>query len=455
MTVDVVVVGGGNAGLVAAISAREAGASVMLLEAAPLWRRGGNTRHTRDIRYAHPTGEPYTTGEAYPVEELLDDLVRVGKSKSEMARLVVEQSCSVAEWMTVHGVRWQQPLTGTLHLGRTNRFFLGGGKALVNTYHETAGQLGVQVTYEAKVVDIDLRDERAAAVVLKDGRRIEAHAVVLTCGGFEANVEWLKQYWGDAADNYVIRGTPDNDGQVLRALLDKGAATAGDPKGFHAVAVDARAPKFDGGIATRLDSVPFGIVVNKHGRRFYDEGEDFWPKRYASWGRLIAEQPEQIAYSIVDARMLPYFLTSLYRPFEGSSIEELAAAMGLDPAIVSCTVREYNAAVVPGGRFNAAILDDCTTLGLRPAKSHWAVPIEQPPFYGYALRPGVTFTYMGLAVDACARVQLARGGALENVYAAGEIMSGNVLSSGYLGGFGLTIGTVFGRIAGSQAAAHA
>jgi tricarballylate dehydrogenase len=458
---DVIVVGGGNAGLVAAISAREGTEAVLLLERAPVWRRGGNSRHTRDIRYAHAPGEPYTTGEAYPVEELLDDLLRVGGGQNRLlAQLVVDQSCSVAEWMTAHGVRWQAPLTGTLHLGRTNRFFLGGGKALVNTYYQTAEALGVQVEYEASVEDVvfgDSGDVEGVVVERGGGERetIQAKAVVLTSGGFEANLEWLKRIWGDAVDNYIIRGTPYNDGRVLAALLDKGAATAGDPKGFHAVALDARAPKFDGGIATRLDSVPFGIAINKFGKRFYDEGQDFWPKRYAIWGRLIAEQADQMAFSIVDARMLDRFLTSLYRPIEANSVRELAIQLGLDAAAVSETVTTFNRSVKAGGTFDPAALDNCTTVGLDPPKSHWAVPIEVPPFYGYALRPGITFTYLGLAVDACARVQMADGKVVKNLFAAGEIMSGNILTSGYLGGFGLTIGTVFGRIAGTEAARHA
>ena len=457
---DVVVVGGGNAGLVAAISARHQAQSVLLLERAPTWRRGGNSRHTRDIRYAHRAGEAFTTGEAYPQEELLDDLMRVGGGQDlELAQLVVEQSCSVAEWMSAHGVRWQQPLTGTLHLGRTNRFFLGGGKALINSYYQTAEAMGVQVEYEACVEDVlvDGGSHVSGVMVERDGARheVRAGAVVLTSGGFEANLEWLRRYWGDAVDNYVIRGTPYNDGRVLATVLDKGAATAGDPKGFHAVALDARAPKFDGGIATRLDSIPFGIAVNKFGRRFYDEGQDVWPKRYAIWGRLIAEQPDQIAYSIVDSRMLDCFLTSLYRPFEARSVGELGSAMGLDAESVCATVREFNSAVRPGGRFDPRGLDDCATEGLDPPKSHWAVPIVAPPFYGYPLRPGITFTYLGLAVDACSRVRMADGRVMDNLFAAGEIMSGNVLSSGYLGGFGLTIGTVFGRIAGRGAAAYA
>jgi tricarballylate dehydrogenase len=356
-------------------------------------------------------------------------------------------------------VRWQQPLTGTLHLGRTNRFFLGGGKALMNTYYQTAEAMGVRVEYEASVEDVALdRTDRVTGVIVDRGdqRResVAAKAVVLTSGGFEANLDWLRRYWGAAVDNYVIRGTPYNDGRVLAAMLDKGAATAGDPKGFHAVALDARSPKFDGGIATRLDSVPFGIAVNRFGRRFYDEGEDFWPKRYAIWGRLIAEQPDQTAYSIIDSRMLDRFLTSLYRPFEGATIDELATQLGLDRQAVSQTVAEFNAAIRPGGTFDPGALDDCATQGLQPAKSHWAVPIEVPPFYGYPLRPGITFTYLGLAVDESARVQMAGGDTMQNLFAAGEIMSGNILSSGYLGGLGLTIGTVFGRIAGTAAAKH-
>jgi tricarballylate dehydrogenase len=457
--VDVVVVGGGNAGLVAAMSARHIADSVLLLERAPTWRRGGNSRHTRDIRYAHPPGEPYTTGEAYPTEELMDDLLRVGGGhNSRMAQLVVEGSCGVAEFMTAHGVRWQDPLTGTLHLSRTNRFFLGGGKALINTYYQTAEAMGIQVEYEASVEDILMEGSRVSGVVVERAgahETVGARAVVVTSGGFEANLDWLRRYWGSAVDNYVIRGTPYNDGRVLANLLDKGAATAGDPKGFHAVALDARSPKFDGGIATRLDSVPFGIAVNKFGKRFYDEGEEFWPKRYAIWGRWIAEQPDQIAYSFVDSRTIDCFLTSLYRPYEGNSIGVVAENMGLDPVVATETVREFNASIVPGGTFNPAILDDCHTEGLTPSKSHWAVPLEEPPFYGYPLRPGITFTYLGLAVDECCRVLMDTGSVVENLFAAGEIMSGNVLRSGYLAGFGLTIGTVFGQIAGTQAGRYA
>jgi tricarballylate dehydrogenase len=224
-----------------------------------------------------------------------------------------------------------------------------------------------------------------------------AKALVVAAGGFEANIPWLKEYWGEAADNFIIRGTPHNQGRMLKELLRHGAKPVGDPRGCHAVALDARAPKFDGGIVTRLDSVPFGIVVNKKVKRFYDEGEDFWPKRYAIWGKLIAEQPDQIAYSVVDAKGLPHFMPSVFPPLEAASIRELAAALEIDPGALEAVVDEYNHSA-RAGRFDPGSLDECRTEGLVPPKSHWARPIDTPPYYGYPLRPGITFTYLGVTV---------------------------------------------------------
>jgi tricarballylate dehydrogenase len=461
---DVVVVGGGNAALVAAIAARRDGANVLLLERATTWMRGGNSRHTRNTRCAH--GDEIATrahmSGAYSEQELLEDLLQVGGGPSanpDFTRVAVRESSSVIPWMSEQGVRWQRPLTGTLNLSRTNAFFLGGGKALVNTYYRAAEQMRIGIQYDAGVAELLLDGDRVDGVVVEDEnsgerRTVRARAVVIACGGFEANLSWLREYWGEAANNYIIRGTPYNDGRVLRALLDAGAVPISDPRGFHAVAVDARAPKFDGGIATRLDSIPFGIVVDIHGKRFADEGANVWPKRYASWGTLIALQQDQIAYSLFDSRMLGQFMTSLYRPFTAPSIGELGAQLGLPPEAVIDTVDCFNRSITPGGTFDPNLLDDCSTTGLDPPKSHWAVPISEPPFYGYALRPGITFTYRGVAVDECARVQFASG-PMRNLFAAGEIMSGNILRQGYLAGFGLTIGTVSGRLAGRTAARYA
>jgi tricarballylate dehydrogenase len=454
--IDVLVVGGGNAGLCAAISARRAGAQVLLLESASKDFRAGNSRHTRDIRYMHKSATNYVTG-AYDKEEFWEDLRQVtgGETNERLSRLTIQASEDLEQWTTLNGVRWQKPLRGTLHLARSNLFMLGGGKAMMNAYYHTASKLGVEIAYESAVHELTVHDgEFISAACNGGGREVRAKTIVVASGGFEANIPWLKEIWGDAADNFIIRGTRENQGRMLKELLKHGAQPVGDPRGCHAVALDGRAPKFDGGIVTRLDSVPFGIVVNKEVKRFYDEGEDFWPKRYAIWGGLIARQPDQIAYSIVDANGLPHFMPSVFPPVEADSIPKLAAALDLDPTRLVAAVNEFNRAVRPG-IFDPGSLDECRTEALDPPKSHWARPIDTPPYYGYPLRPGITFTYLGVTVDEQARVIMQDGRPGKNIFAAGEVMAGNILRRGYLAGFGLTIGSVFGRIAGREAAYYA
>ncbi len=352
-------------------------------------------------------------------------------------------------------MRFQPSLSGTLSLSRTNAFFLGGGKALVNAYYNTAADLGVTVAYDAQVTHVTVEDGRFTgldATIAGMPMRIEGRAAVLASGGFQADLDWLARAWGPAARNFLIRGTPYNRGVVLKDMLDQGADSVGDPTQCHAVAIDGRAPKFDGGIVTRLDCVPFSIVVNRDGERFYDEGEDVWPKRYAIWGRLVAAQPDQVAYAIIDARSLELFMPSVYPPETSGTIEGLAEVMGLPPDRLRATVDAFNAAC-RDGPFTPSELDGLATEGLEPPKTNWARPIVEPPFYGYSLRPGVTFTYLGLRVDATARASGPQG-RYDNIWAAGEIMAGSILGQGYLAGFGMTIGTVFGRIAGREAAAH-
>ena len=455
---DVVVLGGGNAGLCAALAARQKGASVLVVEGAPKEFRGGNSRHTRNLRTMHEAPTELLV-DAYSEDEFVTDLMRVtgGKTDEALARRVVRNSAACPAWIRSFGGRLQPPLKGTLHLDRTNVFFLGGGKALMNRYYAAAGRMGISVRYVADVTSLDVVDGGIRAVSIRQGERVSqigGKMFVLAAGGFESNLEWLKQIWGEAADNFIIRGTPYNTGTVLKLMLDAGAQPAGDPTQFHAVAIDARAPKFDGGIVTRLDCVSLGIVVNRDGARFYDEGEDFWPKRYAIWGRLVAQQPGQIAYSIVDAKSAGLFMPSVFPPKSADTIAGLARQLDLSPETLERTVAEFNRAV-KRGTFSHAMLDDCRTSGLTPDKSHWARPIDTPPFWGYPLRPGITFTYLGLKVDDRARVVMQNGVAATNIYAAGEIMAGNILGQGYVAGVGMTIGTVFGRIAGAEAGARA
>ena len=455
---DVLVIGGGNAALCAAISARRDGASVLVLEGAPKFYRGGNTRHTRNMRCAHDAATDILTG-PYTEEEFWEDLLRVtgGATDEALARHMIRESKDILGWIVEQGVRWQPSLGGTLSLGRTNSFFLGGGRAMLNALYLTAEQLGVDVLYDAEVVGLDIADGMFLSATVKrgDGRAIvAASALVAAAGGFEANIEWLRQYWGEAADNFLIRGTRFNNGTLLRFMLDAGADRIGDPTQAHMVAIDARAPKFDGGIITRHDSVVFGIVVNKNAQRFYDEGEDIWPKRYAIWGRLVAAQPDQIAYIIFDASSRNSFMPTLFPPIEASDMAALAEKLGLDPAALDKTVGEFNAAVRPG-TFDHTVLDDCRTEGLTPPKSHWARRLETPPFYAYPVRPGITFTYLGTRVNKAARMVMRDGRPAANMFAAGEIMAGNVLGRGYAAGMGMTIGSVFGRIAGREAAKNA
>lgn len=303
---DVLVIGGGNAALCAALSAREQGASVLLLESAPRQWRGGNSIHTRNLRCMHcePTD---VLSDAYLEDEFFDDVWRVtgGITNEALAKHVIRASETCTDWMKSYGVRFQPSLGGTLHLGRTNAFFLGGGKALVNTYYQAAERLGVTILYEAEAEQLVFDGNRFDhALVTYNGspRKVSAKSVVIASGGFESNQAWLEEAWGEVSRNFLIRGTRFNQGKMLRSLIDNHAMVVGDPMQGHAVAIDARAPKYDGGIVTRVDCVSLGIVVNRDGLRFYDEGEDFWPKRYAIWGRLIAKQPGQVAIRLPTPR---------------------------------------------------------------------------------------------------------------------------------------------------------
>ncbi|MCW8176044.1 FAD-dependent tricarballylate dehydrogenase TcuA [Verminephrobacter aporrectodeae subsp. tuberculatae] len=454
---DVLVIGGGNAALCAALIAREAGAGVLLLEAAPKEWRGGNSAHTRNLRCMHDAPQDVLVG-AYPEQEYWQDLLKVteGQTNEHLARLIIRASSTCRDWMRRHGVHFQPALSGTLQVARTNAFFMGGGKALVNAYYRSAQRLGVALRYGSPVDRLEIGQGRFVAAHA-NGERIRAKACVLAAGGFESNRQWLRQAWGQnergewPTDNFLIRGTEYNQGVLLRHLLEEhGADRIGDATQAHMVAIDARAPLYGGGICTRIDCVSLGVVVNRNAQRFYDEGEDFWPKRYAIWGRLVAQQPGQMGYSIIDAKALGRFMPPVFPGVLAHTLEELAQKLGLDTAALMRTLNDYNAACRVG-HFDHTALDDCHTEGLRPAKTHWARPIDTAPFCAYALKPGVTFTYLGLRTDETAAVRFSDAPS-QNLFVAGEMMAGNVLGKGYAAGVGMSIGTALGRIAGSNAA---
>ena len=325
----------------------------------------------------------------------------------------------------------------------------------MNAYYRTAQKMGVKIYYETEVTDVTLDKGRVQSIIYRQQDKeyqLNPKAVVVASGGYESNRDWLAEYWGDAAYNFAIRGTRFNQGAVLKSLLAQEIDSIGDGKQCHAVAVDGNAPLYDGGIATRLDCVPFSVVVNKDGRRFYDEGEDIWPKRYAIWGRLVAMQQDQIAYTIIDRKSRDLFMSPLFAPEQADTLEALAEKLNLPKRNFMQEITDFNHACPDDATpFHPTQPDGLKTAGLNINKTNWARKIDTPPFYGFCLKTGITFTYMGLKTDENAQCSK-DGKKIDNLWASGEIMAGSILGKGYLAGIGMSIGTVFGRIAGREAA---
>jgi tricarballylate dehydrogenase len=453
---DVLVVGGGSAALCAAIAARRGGASVRLVEHAPATLRGGNTRHARNFRLMHEQPAWYVP-DVYTEDAFFKDLIRVtgGGTDEPLARLLIRGSATIAAWLGDNGVRLQDPASGVMPYSRRTAFFLGGGKAMINALYTTAVKLGVTVSYDSEVVALAFEDDQnCEADIAHDGRieHVVAKTAVVCSGGQQANLDWLREGFGPAADGFMIRGTPYASGSVLRLLLDAGVRPVGDPSRAHMVAVDARGPQFDGGIVTRITAIPHGIVVDRNGQRFHDEGEDARKTHFARWGARIADCPGQIAYLIMDAKGLSRTLPTALPPIQSDTVASLASALELDPAVLEATVRDFNSATTTA---DEVPLIERRTRGLTPPKSHAAVALAEPPFSAYPMRPGVTFTHFGVAVDRHLRVVRKDGRPASNVFAAGMIMAANVLGTGYLAGLGVAICAVFGRLAGEQAARQA
>ena len=355
---------------------------------------------------------PTSSIDAYSEEEFVADLMRVtgGRTDEALARRVVRDSAGCPAWIRRSACASSRRCEERCISDRTNVFFLGGGKALMNSYYAAAERRGIRVLYDAQVVGLDFAD---GTIPISARPRTAGPPVTVTAQGGRPRVGRLR------IESRVVEGdsgvTPPTTslsaarrttpGTVLKPMLDQGAQPVGDPTQCHAVAIDARAPKFDGGIVTRLDCVPLGIVVNLRAERFYDEGEDLWPKRYAIWGRLVAQQPGQIAYSIIDAKVdRPVHAVGLSTADRASTMRGTRALLDLSPEALERDRHAVQSRAVRAGTFDHQLLDDCRTEGLTPAKTHWAQPIDTPPFWGYPLRPGITFTYLGLKVDERARV---------------------------------------------------
>lgn len=453
---DIIVVGGGNAAVVSAMNAAERGKRVLVVERAPEADRGGNSKFTRNFRFAHPENWGEMSGE-YTQDEFLNDILSVthGKADKALAKDLVENSMEPVKWASNHGVKWQRALSSTLHLSRTNQFILGGGKALLNTYYNRLSRMpNVRVIYDTHVEDLLFENNHVKGVIATGSSgqfNLESESVILASGGYESNLAKLEELWGERARNFIVRGTKHNSGNMMFAAMDKGAERIGTGADGHMVAVDSRAPKYEGGIITRVDSIIFGIAVNRNCQRFFDEGENIWPKRYAVVGKLVSEQPDQMAYTIFDSKSWGMFIPPLYSPYKADTLSDLAGKLSLDPASLEKTVSDYNRSIDGNCRFDISGLDGCSTKGLDPEKSNWARRIDAPPYYAYPLRPGLTFTYLGIKVNGKSEVVSSNGKKIDGLYAAGEIMAGNILREGYLGGLGMTIGTLFGIRAGESA----
>lgn len=486
---DVVVVGGGNAGLCAALSAREHGASVLVLEKAPEAWRGGNSFFTGgafrcafngidDIRALIPDmSEPELAAveiDAYPEEKFFDDIVRVTEELTDpdLAMTLVQQSFPTMQWLRSKGVRWILMFgRQAFKVGDRFRFWggvvvevVGGGPGLIEALIGEAGKAQVEVRFGSKANRL-LTDEGGRVVgveVRNAGSRytVETSAVVLAAGGFEANAEWRCRYLGKDWELAKVRGTPFNTGDGIRMALDIGAQPFGHWSSCHAVAWDYNAPPHGDrrvGDNFQKHSYPVGIIVNKRGERFLDEGADFRNYTYAEYGRRLLTQPRRAAFQIFDAKVL-HLLREEYRirevtKAEASSLEELAKKLDVDVDGLVTTVREFNAAVstVP---FNPTVLDGKSTVGITPPKSNWALPIDTPPFLGYAVTTGITFTFGGLRVMPSGQVLDTENQPLSGLYGAGELVGG-LFYHNYPGGSGLMAGAVFGRIAGRSAAEYA
>jgi tricarballylate dehydrogenase len=455
----VLVIGGGAAALSAAIAARRNGAKVRLLEQAEPGLRGGNTRHSRNARFMHEAPSPLAAG-PYPAAELAADLHRATAASTApaLAAQLIQASEALPDWLQSVGVALQPANDGRLPVSRKTLFFLGGGKALLNALYQCAEAEGVQIHYQHEVLGLRLDSARVRAIAVRTPERTETlrpGAVIACCGAAQANRRWLRAQLGAAADGLINRGTPHAQGAVMLSLLEQSALAVGDPRRLYLVAVDARSPADDGGIVTRVRGMPAGIVVDADAQRVYDEGADTASTRYSAWGQRLAELPGQIGWLILDAEGERTAPAGVYPPVRAATPEALAAQLSLDPNRLAATLAAYNAATQPpaaGSETASAEAAGWHTVGLSPPKSAHARPLCTPPFAAYPMRPGITFSQYGLAVDAHLRVLLQDQRPIENLFAAGMIMAANLIGTGYLSGLALTIGLVFGRLAGERAA---
>ena len=488
-SVDVLVVGAGNAALCSALAARQGGASVLAIEKAPEHLRGGNTYFTGGaIRFAFNGFDDIRTlipdlseQEAavmvvgsYPETAFYDDLMRVTESLSdpEMADMLVRRSYDTMKWLQSQGMRFV-PLWGRQAFKVEDKYHfwgglileaVGAGKGLSDQLFDIAAESGVEIAYGTAATKLLIDDSGrtiGARVKGPEGyAEIAAKSVVLACGGFESNPEMRTRYLGPGWELAKVRGVRFNTGDGLNMAMDIGAQPYGHWSGSHAVAWDLNAPAFGNRNIADLyqkHSYPFGLIVNVNGQRFVDEGADFRNYTYAKYGREILFQPQRAAFQLFDQKTKHLLRDEYHIPqvtmAEANTIEELAQAMDIDVEGLIATLQQYNAACQPG-EYNPTVLDGVHTEGIHPPKSNWALPLDSPPYLAYAVTCGLTFTFGGLRINRRAQVMDNVDEPIPGLYAAGEIVGG-IFYHNYPGGSGLMSGSVFGRVAGTSAAEDA
>lgn len=487
---DVIVVGGGNAALCAALSARDEGARVLVLERAPIEERGGNSVYTDglmrvvyegadDIRAFAPdlTDEEVAVSDfgTYTESDFFDDMARVTQYRTDpdLCEILVKRSKETLLWMRDNGVRFM-PNFGRQAFRIDGKFkFWGGatiavsagGPGLVDALYRGAEKRGVEVAYNAWVREL-IHDDRGVSGVIATVDGVTASylgkAVVLACGSFEANAEWRTKYLGPGWELAKVRGTRFNTGDGLAMALAIGAQPYGHWSGCHAAAWERNAADFGDPALTpqyQRNSYNFGIVVNSEGKRFIDEGADFRNYTYAKYGRAVLEQPGQVAWQIFDKKVL-HLLRDEYRTrhvtkVRADTVEALAEKLDeVNQVQLLATIREFNAAVKEDVTFNPNIKDGRSADGLPVPRRNWANKLDTPPFEAFAVTCGVTFTFGGIRITTEGQVVDTAQKPIVGLFAAGE-MVGGIFYFNYPGASGLTSGAVFGRLAGRSAARFA
>ncbi len=486
MDYDVIIVGGGNAALCAALSAKETVSRVLVLERAPEDESGGNSRFTAGLMRIVYNGAPdlrqlielsddevaRTDFGTYTEEQFFDDMARVTEYRCDpdLTEILIKNSFPTVKWMRQKGVRFTAAW-GRQAFNINGRFkfwggltleCVGGGPGLVESETQLAKKNGIEIWYQARALELIADDDGVHGVVVRKNNktiRVNGKAVVLAAGGFQANTEWRTRYMGPGWELAKVRGTRFNTGDAIRMALDIGAAAHGNWSGCHAVAWDRNAPETGDlavGDSFQKHSYPWGVYINAEGKRFVDEGADFRNYTYAKYGRVILQQPKQFAWQIFDAKVKQQ-LRDEYRikqvtKISANSLEELVAKMeDTDQKAALETLKKYNAAVRTDIPFNPNVKDGRRTEGLDVNKSNWANTLDTPPFEAYAVTCGITFSFGGLKINTGAQVISSDGEPIRGLYAAGELVGG-IFWFNYPGGTGLTNGSVFGRIAGASAA---